>query len=113
MAASFIVSKSILNPTLYLDFSEQIEIWSDIMLKLMESDLKIYKNNSYFKKLIRYFIEHAPMAKYLYLLCDVLNKKVSKQCKIVNFKYFKTLRFNLLQYIFDFFRKNTFFLVLT
>lgn len=83
MAACVIVVHSLIDPGLYNEFHNLIMLWSNIMLTLMDSDLKLDVNNKSLKEMIRKFIELAPTASHLYTFYQIINEKVSKKCKII------------------------------
>lgn len=84
MAACIIVVQSFMDPGLFLEFSNLIMLWSDIMLKLIESDLKLDVNNKNLKEMIRTVIEVAPTASHLYAFNEIISEKVSRKCIIIN-----------------------------
>lgn len=81
MAASVIVVHSLIDPGLYHEFSNLIVLWSNIMLKLTDSDLKLDVNYKCLKEMIRNFIELAPTASHLYSFYEIMNDKVSENVK--------------------------------
>lgn len=79
MAACILVATSLQDPDCCLDdFSKLMKRWSLMIVMLMESDIENDMNDLRIKDMIHTFIDMAPTASHLYLLCDILSDIVSK-----------------------------------
>jgi len=86
MAAYIMVVNSLQNSDILDNIANFIKKWSLIVMTLMETDLKPDIDYFYIKNMVHTFIDVAPSASHLYLLCDVLYCEVSKNIyKIINF----------------------------
>lgn len=81
MAACIMVVNSLKNSNIFDNIADLLKKWSLIVITMMESDLRSNMNYYNIKQKIRTFINVAPSASHLYLLCDVLYGEVSKNIK--------------------------------
>ncbi|XP_060856099.1 uncharacterized protein LOC132933844 [Metopolophium dirhodum] len=73
MAACIMVVNSLKNSNIFDNIADFIKKWSLIVITLMETDLQPDNiSYDYIKNIIRTFINVAPSANHLYLICDVL-----------------------------------------
>ncbi|XP_026815820.1 protein PF14_0175-like [Rhopalosiphum maidis] len=72
MAAYIMVVNSLRNSDILDNIANFIKKWSLIVMTLMETDLKPDIDYFYIKNMVHTFIDVAPSASHLYLLCDVL-----------------------------------------
>jgi len=79
MAACIMVVNSLKNSNIFENVADLLKKWSLIVITMMETDLQPENiNYSYIKSIIRTFVNVAPSASHLYLICDVLYSEVSK-----------------------------------
>jgi len=79
MAACIMVVNSLKNSNIFDNIADLIKKWSLIVITMMETDLQPDNiSYDYIKNIIRTFINVAPSANHLYLICDVLYSEVSK-----------------------------------
>lgn len=79
MAACIMVVNSLKSSHIFDNIADLIKKWSLIVITMMETDLQPENRNySYIKKIIQTFVNVAPSASHLYLICDVLYGEVSK-----------------------------------
>lgn len=72
MAACIMVMNSLKNSNVFDNIADLLKKWSLIVITMMETDLRPDMNYSIIKEKIRTFIDVAPSASHLYLICDVL-----------------------------------------
>ncbi|XP_025195640.1 uncharacterized protein LOC112594844 [Melanaphis sacchari] len=72
MAACIMVVNALKSSDIFENIADFIKKWSLIVMTLMETDLKPDMDYFNIKSMIQTFIDVAPSASHLYLLCDVL-----------------------------------------
>lgn len=77
MAAYIMVVSSFENPCIEMESFEIMSKWSNLMLLLMESGLESNMKSFRLKDMIKNFMDMAPTAKHIYVLCDILHDEVS------------------------------------
>lgn len=76
MASYILVYISLKNSKFFDDFFDLLKFWSTIAITLMKN-LELNMNVSKLKDMIYKFVNIAPTARHLYMICDVLNDEVS------------------------------------
>lgn len=85
MAACILVQNAFGNLNSTNDFQSLIENWCLFMKTLKESNLRIECKDSRIKDIIRSFIEMAPTAKHMFIICDTAHLQVSNHVLKFNF----------------------------